>query len=387
MKKLISVLLIFSIALLIYGIHGSYKVDCFNGGSSVGAKEIILTQSNKKEIDNDSFNKAQYEQDFQDLIQAELDNKLSSDDYKVESIVTSYISDDQIELGEYNFRKNIYFGYTEAELNNIWQGKPYIFTCDEKGNTTTKAYEKYDDTFDEVVKNVSIGTGAILVCVTLSIATAPTAVSGIFAFAAEKGTKVALSSSIISGVVAAITTGYETKDVDKTFNATIRDASEGYKWGAILGAIEGGTNEYLNILNCSREATSSIPTFRESEVEAVNRFGGKEQVSFLGGEEVSPCTKGATRPDIVRKLRNGNLEAIEVKNYNLHNKQCRNQLYGELRRQVGERTKNLPKGSKQRIVLDVRGRGYSKALIDQTKKQIKKSVEGEYHNIPINIMK
>lgn len=62
----------------------------------------------------------------------------------------------------------------------------------------------------------------------------------------------------------------------------------------------------------SATVAKSVSTPRESEIAALEKFGGKEQVTFLNGKEVAYGTKGATRPDIVREV-GGKLEAIEVK--------------------------------------------------------------------------
>ena len=80
----------------------------------------------------------------------------------------------------------------------------------------------------------------------------------------------------------------------------------------------------------------------------------------------------------------GKLEAIEVKNYDLVNNA--NGLYSELEREVTARAANLPEGSLQRVVLDIKGRGYDKALVEDVKQGIWSRLETVYPNIPIEIM-
>ena len=168
--------------------------------------------------------------------------------------------------------------------------------------------------------------------------------------------------------------------------------SEGFKWGAITGALAGGVSEASALRNASKAAEAakdgatvakSVPTPRESELAALQKFGGKEQVTFLNGKEVAYGTKGATRPDILREV-GGKLEAIEVKNYDLVNNA--NGLYSELEREVTARVANLPEGSLQRVVLDVTGRGYDDVLIETIKQGIWTKLESVYPNIPIEIM-
>ena len=123
-----------------------------------------------------------------------------------------------------------------------------MFTLGDDGQTIVTEFQKYDDTYDQILKNVAIGTGVILICVTVSIVTygagAP-AVSVIFAASAKTGTIMALSSSVLSGVSAGIVKGIETGDFDESMKAVAVAGSEGFKWGAISGSIAGGAGEAI----------------------------------------------------------------------------------------------------------------------------------------------
>jgi len=66
----------------------------------------------------------------------------------------------------------------------------------------------------------------------------------IFAVSAKTGTIVALSDGVISGVVACVVTGWQTGDFDEALKAAALSGSEGFKWGAITGAVIGGATEY-----------------------------------------------------------------------------------------------------------------------------------------------
>ena len=190
---------------------------------------------------------------------------------------------------------------------------------------------------------------------------------------------------MLSGATSAFVTGVQTGDVKQAVDAAALSASEGFKWGAITGVITGGTSKALEIHKAARTA-SSIPTPRESEVYAKGIYGGDEQVSYLAGEKVAANTPGATRPDVVVTKANGSIEAIEVKNYNLASQNSRNTLYSELERQVTSRVENLPAGSTQKIVLDTRGRGFSKELTSEVVKAIQNRLSGVYPNIPIEVL-
>ncbi|MGN0395887.1 MAG: hypothetical protein ACI4EF_11020, partial [Coprococcus sp.] len=195
---------------------------------------------------------------YQDVI-AEID----SDKYLVEDVKAVYVSKEYLEELEYNSKSNIYFGYTLTDIEQAFGEQKYVFTCNDEGKTVVAEYELYDDTFDQIVKNVAIGAGVILVCVTISAVSgglgAP-AVSAIFALSAKTGTILALQSAGISGVITAAVTGFETKNVKETLKQTALSASDGFKFGAIMGSVTGGFGELI-ILG---EATKGGLTLNEA---------------------------------------------------------------------------------------------------------------------------
>lgn len=179
----------------------------------------------------------------EDNIYTELVKELDSEEYFVENVSAVYVSNEYIEELEYNSQSNIYFGFTLEELDEEFQGTRYVFTLGDDGTTVVKPFEEYDDSYERVIKNVAVGTGVILICVTVSAVTAGAgapAVGMIFAAAAKTGTTFALSSGTISFAAAAITTGIETGNVEEALKAGALTGSEAFKWGAITGAITGG---------------------------------------------------------------------------------------------------------------------------------------------------
>lgn len=89
---------------------------------------------------------------------------------------------------------------------------------------------------------------------------------------------------------------------------------------------------------------------------------------------------------VVVKNADGSIKAIEVKNYNLASSNSRSELYRELERQVTDRVNNLPSGSTQEIVLDVRGRGFSKDVIENVVTNIQSRCAPVYKDIPVTVM-
>lgn len=324
----------------------------------------------------------------EDNIYSDLVARFDSEDFIVESVNAVYVSEEYVEEVAYNSRSNVYFGYTLEELDAQFQGTRYIFSLGENGETVVEEFAGYDDTYDRIIKNVAIGTGVILVCVTVSVVSggvgAPAAVSMIFASAAKTGTVYALSSGTISAVAAGTITGIQTGDFEEAKKAAALAGSESFKWGAITGVITGGATKAVELYR----SANTIPTPRESELTVLDRTkNSTEQVSFLDGQEVPMNTPGATRPDVVVKNANGTVKAIEVKNYNLAQSSNRNTLLNELERQVTSRASNLPAGSTQEIVLDVRGRGFSDELIDATITAIRNRLANIYPDIPITILR
>lgn len=165
----------------------------------------------------------------------------------VQSIDTVYISQEYIDELAFNSEANIYFGYTLAELEGQFEGKKYVYTVDDDGQTAVKAFEAQDDdTFNTVVKNVAMGSGVILVYITVSALAAPSApaVSMIFAVAAKTGTEAALSGGAISALTAGATKAIETGgNMDEALRSAVAAGSEGFKWGAIGGCLTGGAKE------------------------------------------------------------------------------------------------------------------------------------------------
>lgn len=399
-KKLISITLTIAMVLMLAGCGGKNSSNTENGSESSSHSNDAPAQSEVKPavLEFDSMDDPELLRYMEDSIYADLEAELG-EDYVVENVTAVYVpfvSDEYKQELAYNSKENVYFGYTLSELDQQFQGTRYIFTTDKNGQTTVKEFEAYDNAYDQAIRNVAIGTGVILICVTVSIVSggigaAP--VCAVFAAAAKTGTVAALSGGVISGGAAGIVKAYETgEDMEAVAREAALKGSEGFKWGAITGALAGGISEANSLRNASKAAEAakdsatvakSVPTPRESEIAALEKFGGKEQVTFLNGKEVAYGTKGATRPDIVREV-GGKLEAIEVKNYDLVNNA--NGLYSELEREVTARAANLPEGSLQRVVLNIRGRGYDEAVVEAVKQGIWSKLEAVYPNIPIEIM-
>lgn len=181
--------------------------------------------------------------DVEDLVYKETIDAINSEDYVVENVSAVYISKEYLEEVAFNSKSNVYFGYSLAELNEVFKGDSYIFTLGDDGKTAVKKLQAIDDKATEtMIVNVAIGTGVILVCVTVSAVSAgpAPAVSMIFAASAKTAPKFAASSAAFGGISAGLVRGIETGDFGESMEAAGLAASKGFKWGAITGAVTGG---------------------------------------------------------------------------------------------------------------------------------------------------
>lgn len=333
---------------------------------------------------------------------ANLESLLNSEDYVIEDIQVRYVSKEYLEEQAYNSIPNVYFGYTLEDLSKYFDGNRYIFTLSD-GDTTVRPFEEYDDSYEEMIKDVAIGAGIILVSVVLTVATAGAitpVMSGIhvfFATTATEATKFALSGALIGGLQAGIITGVETGDFKETLKASAEAAAESFKWGAIIGASVGafkgagklimGTPGALKTGQAT-PATNSKGKIspKESEDKALKIYKGESQKSYLNGKEVPYGTPKSTRPDIVVKGKNGRLKAIEVKNYNLESSNGRNNLYTTLKDEMANRVKNMPKGTEQLIALETQGYSITESLKQEIIANIQKTCDPFYHNIPVEFI-
>ena len=129
------------------------------------------------------------------------------------------------------------------------------------------------------------------------------------------------------------------------------------------------------------------PTPAESEQKAKEIYGGEEQKSYKGGKEVPYGTPGSTRPDlVVTDEESGTFTAIEVKNYDVSSNERVAALCKEVRRQVGDRCDNMPEGTKQVIVLDVRGQNLTEEQKEELKQKIKDACSDVYEDIQVDII-
>ena len=208
MKKITALLLAISFLLTGCGFQENVEISEVKStySSKQNKKETEMTQ-NETEIETEAETESETEIETETepnfitlsdpalhtYVKDSLSENLASLDtekYKVENVEVVYYSKEFLDELEYNSKENIYFGYTLSELEEQFQGEKYIFTLGENGETVVKTFEDYDDSKEKLIRNVAIGAGVIIICVTV-IALAPEASGAV----AKQGTKMVFAVS------------------------------------------------------------------------------------------------------------------------------------------------------------------------------------------------
>ena len=208
---------------------------------------------------------------IEDFVYRDAIVSLNSDEYFVENVSAVYISKEYLEEAAFNSQSNIYFGYTIAELDDIFQGTKYIFTLGKDGTAAVQELQEIENVSTEtMLKNVAIGTGIILVCVTVSVVSAGAgapAVSMIFAASATTAKTFAISSAAFGSISAGVVRGIQTGDFNEAMKAAAMGATEGFKWGAISGAVVGGVSKGSALYGATKQTNFTMNQYAQIQQE------------------------------------------------------------------------------------------------------------------------
>ena len=238
----------------------------------------------------------------ENLVYREAVAAFDSEEYFVENVSAVYISKEYLDEVAFNSLSNIYFGYTLAELDEIFQGTKYIFTLSESGATTVQELQEIEDVSTEtMLKNVAIGTGVILVCVTVSVVSAGVgalAVSMIFAASATTAKTFAISSAAFGGISAGVVRGIETGDFNEALEAAAMGATEGFKWGAISGAIVGGASQGYSLYGAAKQTNFTMNQYAQIQQETgypldvIKQFHTMDEYQAFRNANLKPAVVG-----------------------------------------------------------------------------------------------
>jgi hypothetical protein len=350
MQRIIALLL--SIIIIIAGCGQAQQQSTTENVSSSMTEPIEFTTESIAwediEPQYNSLDDPQLLAHIEDLVYRDTVNSLNSKEYFVENVSAVYISKEFLDELAFNSQSNVYFGYTLADLDKIFQGKKYIFNLSENGITTVQELLEIEDVSTETMfKNVAIGTGVILVCVTVSVvsaaASAP-AVSMIFAASATTANTFALSSAAFGGISAGVVRGIQTSDFNEAIEAAAMGASEGFKWGAISGAVIGGGTEAFLLKSATKsgltmneaaliQVDSNLPidvisqmhsldeyiVYKESGLKAIMVNGKTALVQKIDLNYVSEFPNGTKVTNLVRMQKGyAPLDPLTGKAYELH---------------------------------------------------------------------
>lgn len=222
-------------------------------------------------------------QAVEDAVYAEAINCIEPG-YFIENVEARYVSQEYLDELAYNSQTNIYFGFTLEELEATYDGGGYIFTVDSDGKTITKAFEEYEPEFDTTVRNLAVGGGVILVCVTVSAVTAGSApaVSMVLTVAAKEAATSGAIGGALGAAAGAINTGIQTGDPEEALKSAALLGSEGFKIGAIGGAISGAAGELTGLFGASRNGltmneAASIQRESKWSLETIKSFHSNKE--------------------------------------------------------------------------------------------------------------
>ena len=275
MKRMIALLL--SIVIMLTGCGQVQPQEVINNQTNSpvvsSSDNVANTVLSLKEIEPQfsSLDDEQLLAHVEDLVYKEAVSAINSEEYFVENVSAVYFSKEYLEEVAFNSQSNIYFGYTLAELNEIFQGTKYIFTLSEDGSTTVQELQVIEDTSTEtMLKNIAIGAGVILVCITVSAVSAGVgapAVSVIFAASATTAKTFAISSAAFGGISAGVVRGIETGDFNEAIEAAAMGATEGFKWGAITGAVVGGVSQGSYLYGAAKQTNFTMNQYAQIQQE------------------------------------------------------------------------------------------------------------------------
>lgn len=123
-------------------------------------------------------------------------------------------------------------------------------------------YSLVNDKFDanSFVAKYAVGTGVIVICVILTIATsgASTPVACFFAGAADASISNAVKFAAFGAATKAVTSAIKSGgDISETIYGALEGSSDGYMWGAIYGAATGGFNSQYCFVGDTAVSTES----------------------------------------------------------------------------------------------------------------------------------
>ena len=262
---------------------------------------------------------------------------------------------------------NVAFGLIKKHSNRVAPDNNYYYL-------RSKAYTDAVFTAVYTVAEVGSGVAAVQAFVdsgvlgTMAIAASPTGVgaAALGAVAVEELARgVALSGvSFLSGKMAT-----RAKNNVKASTANLEKTNQ-YKIERMTDeeAIEAGITD----VTAAEAKAQGRPSWKKSELDIEKEnYGYLSQESFKDGIKVPYGTSGSVRPDLYK-----NGQSIEVKNYNITTSTGRNSVANNIGTQYLQRINNLPQGTKQTVILDIRGQNHNFEMLSDLYSKIEGKTGG-----------
>ncbi|MDO4848735.1 MAG: hypothetical protein Q4B45_03055 [Coriobacteriia bacterium] len=175
-NKLVAFPLCFALVLQGCGIPAQSSTT----GEEPSTQETTQTTEDNRKISDAGF-VANLQDSVYDLIVDDLDKNGNTQQLEVQEVKAVYLSKEYIEQYSFNSKETKFFGSTLGELEARFGDQKYVFDIDENGKTVCHAVDDFDDTFDQVTKVALVGTGVILISVTILCVTGGAPVTALVA--------------------------------------------------------------------------------------------------------------------------------------------------------------------------------------------------------------
>ncbi len=181
-----------------------------------------------------------------------------------------------------------------------------------------KVYSLVNDKFDvnSFVAKYAVGTGVIVICVIMTVATSPTPICCFFAGAADASISMAIKGAALGSATNAVIEAVKSEgDIESTFYGAIEGSAEGYMWGAMYGAASGGFNSKY----CFTEETlvlsevGLIPICKIKKGDRIYSYDERKRQCELS--EVTQLVKGTSRNIVVVSTQSGNIRSTGTHPY------------------------------------------------------------------------
>ena len=175
-SKLIAFPLCFALALQGCGVPAQSSTT----DEEPAAQETVQTTEDNRKISDAGFVE-NLQDSVYNLIVDDLDESGNTQQVEVKEVKAVYLSKEYIEQYSFNSKETKFFGSTLGELEAKFGDQKYVFDIDENGKTVCHAVDDFDDTFDQVTKVALVGTGVILISVTIVCVTGGAPVTALVA--------------------------------------------------------------------------------------------------------------------------------------------------------------------------------------------------------------